>query len=85
MMKTETEYKQELMNWVLKVSTKVKPEELTSSTPLIETRIISSMQVMELILFLEKLKGSRLNLKNMKPGAFKDIDSIYAAFLKATP
>ncbi len=82
-MKTETEYKQELLNWVLKVSTKVRPEDLTVTTPLIETRIISSMQVMELILFLEKLKGSRLNMKNMKPGSFKDIESIYNSFLKA--
>ncbi|MES2525926.1 MAG: hypothetical protein V4598_02520 [Bdellovibrionota bacterium] len=81
-MKTEAEYKQELLNWVLKVSTKVKPEELTVTTPLIETRIISSMQVMELILFLEKLKGSRLNMKAMKPGAFTNIDTIYTTFLK---
>lgn len=81
-MKTETEYKQELLNWVLKVSTKVKAEELTVTTPLIETRIITSMQVMELILFLEKLKGSRLNMKNMKPGAFTNIETIYNAFLK---
>ncbi len=82
-MKTEQEYKDEIIKWVLKVSTKVKPEDLTSTTPLIETRIITSMQVMELILFLEKLKGSRLNMKNMKPGAFTNIDSIYNTFLKA--
>lgn len=82
-MKTETEYKEELLKWVLKVSTKVRPEELTVSTPLIETRIISSMQVMELILFLEKLKGSRLNMKAMKPGAFTNIESIYNTFLKS--
>jgi acyl carrier protein len=82
-MKTEQEYKEEILKWVLKVSTKVKPEELTVTTPLIETRIISSMQVMELILFLERLKGSRLNMKNMKPGAFNNIETIYNAFLKA--
>lgn len=81
-MKTETELKQEIMNWVLKVSTKVKPDELTLTTPLIETRIITSMQVMELILFLEKLKGSRLNMKAMKPGAFTNIETIYDTFLK---
>lgn len=83
-MKTEAEYKEELLKWVLKVSIKVKPEELTVTTPLIETRIISSMQVMELILFLEKLKGSRLNMKSMKPGAFTNIDSIYNTFLKTS-
>lgn len=82
-MKSEAEYKEELLKWVLKVSTKVKPDELTVTTPLIETRIISSMQVMELILFLEKLKGSRLNMKAVKPGAFTNIETIYNAFLKA--
>jgi acyl carrier protein len=82
-MRSEEELKQELKNWVLLKSTKVKAEELSTSTPLIDTRIISSMQVMELILFLEKLKGSRLNMKNIKPGVFQDIDSIYNTFLKA--
>jgi acyl carrier protein len=81
-MKTEEQYKNELREWVLKNSTKVTAEELTSATPLIETRIITSMQVMELILFLEKIKGSRLVIKNIKPGAFKNIDSIYDAFLR---
>jgi acyl carrier protein len=83
-MKTEEEFKTELKNWVLQKSTKVTAEELTYSTPLIDTRIISSMQVMELILFLEKLKGSRLNMKNIKPGVFQDINSIYNSFLKVS-
>jgi acyl carrier protein len=81
-MKTEEEFKIELKNWVLQKSTKVTSDDLTYSTPLIDTRIISSMQVMELILFLEKLKGSRLNMKNIKPGVFQDINSIYNSFLK---
>jgi acyl carrier protein len=83
-MKTEEEFKIELKNWVLQKSTKITAQDLTYSTPLIDTRIISSMQVMELILFLEKLKGSRLNMKNIKPGVFQDIDSIYNSFLKVS-
>jgi acyl carrier protein len=83
-MKTEQELKLELKNWVLQKSTKVTAEDLTYETPLIDTRIITSMQVMELILFLEKLKGSRLNMKNIKPGVFQDINSIYASFLKVS-
>lgn len=81
-MRTETELKEELMKWVLTKSTKITAADLTDSTPLIETRIISSMQVMELILFLEKLKGGKLNMKNIKPGVFQDINSIYNTFLR---
>lgn len=83
-MSSEENLKNELRNWVLKVSTKVTPEELNFDTLLIDTRIISSMQVMELILHLEKLKGSRLNMKNIKPGVFKNINSIYDTFLKVS-
>jgi acyl carrier protein len=78
-MKSENEIKQELRTWILKVG-KVTPEGLTNETPLIEKRIIKSLQIMELILLIEKLKGSRFDLKAIKPGAFNTIDSIYRSF-----
>ncbi|MGZ6434487.1 MAG: hypothetical protein ACXWRE_14215, partial [Pseudobdellovibrionaceae bacterium] len=51
-----------------------------SSAALLESRILSSLHVMELILEVEKIKGTKFNLKNIKPGAFNSIDNIYNSF-----
>jgi hypothetical protein len=79
-MKTEQEVKESLRQWVLKKSKKVTDADLRTTTPLLESRIISSLHVMELILEIEKIKGSKFNLKTLKPGAFHSIDSIYSTF-----
>lgn len=81
-MKTEAEVKSALKAWVLKKA-KISEGDLNEATPLLETRLISSLQVMELILEIEKIKGGRINIKSMKPGAFASIHNIYEAFFKA--
>ncbi len=79
-MKTEQEIKEVLRQWVLTKSKKVTDSELKFDTHLLETRILSSLHVMELILEVEKMKGTRFNLKNIKPGVFNSIDTIYSSF-----
>lgn len=81
-MKSEDEIKAELRAWVTAKAKKAPEGGLTDETPLIETRVISSMQVMELILFVEKLKGSRVNVKNLRPGTFRNVNSIYDSFFR---
>lgn len=79
---SEDQIKSELRGWIATNAKKQVEGGLTNETPIIETRVISSMQIMELILFVEKLKGSRVSVKSLKPGAFKNVDSIYNAFFK---
>ncbi|MFL5815616.1 MAG: hypothetical protein ACJ763_18745 [Bdellovibrionia bacterium] len=79
-MKTESEIKTEIREWVLKTNKKITAAELTDDMHLIEKRIISSLHIMELILLIEKIKASRFDLKAIKPGAFNSIDSIYKSF-----
>lgn len=82
-MSKEQEIKETLRQWVLKKSKKISDSELTFQTMLLESRVISSLHVMELILEIERIKGSKFNLKSLKPGAFNSIDSIYATFFGA--
>ena len=82
-MKTEVEIRQSLRDWIIKKNGKIKPEELNDQTPVIEQRIISSLQVMDLILFLEQLSGNPIEVDDLKPGVFRDIDSIYRNFFNA--
>jgi acyl carrier protein len=79
-MKTEAEIKQALREWIAKASGKIDAQSLSDETPIIERRIISSLQVMDLILFLERLSNRSVEIDLLKPGVFRDIDSIYSAF-----
>jgi len=81
-MRTEEEIRQSLRDWIIKTSGKILPEELTDETPIIERRIISSLQVMDLILFLERLSNKAIEVDDLKPGVFQNIDSIYKNFFE---
>ena len=81
-MKTEAQVRQELRAWVLKTSGKVKPEELTDETAIIEQRIISSLQIMDLILYLEQATGHPVDVEQLKPGVFRSISVIYRNFFE---
>ena len=81
-MKAEAEIRHALREWVIKTSGKIKPEELTSETPIIEQRIISSLQIMDLILFLEQQTDHSIDVTQLKPGVFRNIDVIYRNFFR---
>jgi len=55
------------------------------STPLISSRLITSLQVTELLLFIEEIRAEPLDIGLLKPGVFRDIDSIYATFFAISP
>ncbi|MFQ5930811.1 MAG: hypothetical protein ACE5MM_00235 [Nitrospiraceae bacterium] len=84
-MKAEAEIRRALREWVLKTSTKITPDELTEETPIIEQGIISSLQVIDLILFLEQLSGRSIDVAQLKPGAFRNIDVIYRNYFHGGP
>ena len=79
-MSTETEFKQALKEWVAKTSGKVRAEELGDETPIIEQRIITSLQTLDLILFLEQLTGNAIDVEKLKVGVFRTINAIYESF-----
>jgi acyl carrier protein len=72
--------KDALRERIARLSGKVSASAIADDTPILERRIITSLQVMDLILELESLIGSPIDAERLKPGAFKDVASIYAAF-----
>ena len=79
-MKTEAEIRQSLREWIVKTSGKIRADELNDDTPIIERRIISSLQLTDLILMLEELSDNAIDAEMLKPGAFRDINAIYRNF-----
>lgn len=84
-MKTEAEIRQALRDWVVRTNGKIKAEELSDETPIIEQRIISSLQITDLILFIEKLTGQSIDVEKLKVGVFRNINAIYRNFFAETP
>ena len=78
--KPEPELRAELRAWILKKSPKVKPEDLKDDTPLIAGGVLKSLQVMELILWIERAAQVSIDVESLKPGTFRSIDAIAAMF-----
>ena len=73
--------RQRLHEWVV-AGGRISSGELKDDTPLLEQRVITSLQVMDLILFIESLTGRAVDAARLVPGAFRDIDSIARNFVE---
>ncbi len=83
-MNTEAEFKESLRQFVIAKNGKIKPEDLFDDTAIIELRIITSLQLMDLILHLEKITGEAIDIEQLKPGVFASINSIYKNFCETS-
>jgi acyl carrier protein len=77
---TETEVRARLASWIAGKSGQVSAEEISGDTPILERRLLTSLQIVDLILAIEELSGRRIEVSKLKPGVFRDIDTIYRAF-----
>jgi acyl carrier protein len=56
---------------------------LADDTPLLDNRVISSFDLLELILHLEQARGAPITRDHLRPGSFRDVNTIARAFLEA--
>lgn len=83
-MKTEAQIREALRDWIVKTNGKIEHGRLNDQTPIIEQRIISSFQVMDLIFFIEKLSNKSIEVEKLKAGVFRNVDAIYDAFFRTS-
>ena len=77
---SETQIREQLRTWIVKRA-KDKPSELRDDTPILESGILSSLDVVELILFVEQLRGGEeIAVDDLSPEAIRDVDAIYRSF-----
>lgn len=77
----EAAIKDAIRKWVA-THAKAPCPEILDSTRLIEERLITSLQILDLVLFLEELRCAPLDASRLKPGAFADISEIYKTFFE---
>lgn len=64
----------------------VKPgidlDALGDETPLLASRVITSFDLLELILHLEQTRGAPISRDELSPGSFRDVATIARVFLR---
>lgn len=75
----------ELRSFVLdKAKAPLRPEDLTDQTPLLTDGWLRSVHLPELLLLIERLRGAPIDVEDLKPGDFRDIDTLVTRFGAAT-
>lgn len=81
----QTALRQALRQWVLARAGTPNAEAVQDRTPLIGSGLITSLQVLDLVLFIEELRGAPIEVRMLRPDAFRDIDAICATFFGPAP
>ena len=79
-MNTEKHVRDALRQWIANTSGKASAGDLTDDTPLFRGGILKSVQISDLILYIEELAECAVDVEQIKPGVFRDIDTIYRNF-----
>ncbi|MBN8613372.1 MAG: acyl carrier protein [Deltaproteobacteria bacterium] len=56
---------------------------IAGDTPLLEKGILSSLDIVELVLFIESLKGEEVDPDAIEPDTFKNLDAMMRGFFGA--
>ena len=81
----EAVVKRSLRRFVAETCGRLRPEEVADDTPILERRLITSLQVLDLILHIEELSGRTIDAGRLKPGVFRDVNTIFTHFFEVRP
>jgi acyl carrier protein len=76
----ELEVREKLRGWMAKHSKKPLPSQFDDRTPVLELGILSSLDIVEFVLYIESLRGADIDPDGIEASAFSSIDTVYSAF-----
>jgi hypothetical protein len=79
-MRSEQDIRATLRSWVRNKARDLDGVALTDTTPLFEDRHLRSLHLPELLLLLERLRGEPIDVETLRPGDFRDIDTLVHRF-----
>ena len=79
-MNNEEHIRASLRKWIVDAADTASLEKVGDDTPLFRSGVLKSVQVTDLILYIEELSERSVNVEQIKPGVFRDIDTIYRHF-----
>lgn len=76
----ETDVRQKIRLWVVNRA-KEKPKAFADDTPILESGLLTSLDVVELVLFLEQLRdGEEIPADQLDHTSIRDVNTIYSKF-----
>lgn len=76
----ESEVRSKLRDWILKHAKTPPGPDFSDQTPLLEEGILSSLDIVEFVLFIESLRGEDVDVEDIEPEVFTSIDTLHEAF-----
>jgi acyl carrier protein len=74
------EVRARLRGWIAKHARKPLTPNFDDQTPVLELGILSSLDIVEFVLFIESLRGNELDPDNIQPEAFTNVSTLCSAF-----
>jgi len=71
-----------LKQWIVDHA-KAPALDLGDDTPILETGILSSLDIVELVLFIESLRGDEVDPDAIEPETFRTVDAMMKGFFGA--
>ena len=76
----EVEIRQKIRNWIVNRA-KEKPKSFADDTPILASGALTSLDVVELVLFLEQLRdGEEIPVEHLEASSIRDVNAIYERF-----
>ncbi|WP_394824903.1 hypothetical protein [Pendulispora albinea] len=79
--RTRAETIELLRRWI-RAAHPTPPEEFADDVDLIESRLLSSLQLVEFLLYIEELSGRPVLSEDLRPDQMRTLARIYASFFQ---
>ncbi len=76
----ESQIRKSLRRWIVEHSKAQLRGDLTDDTPILEQGILSSLDIVEFVLYIESLRGEEVDTDAIEPEAFTSVDTLWKGF-----
>ena len=78
----EAEIRQQLRSWILDRASAPADRLKSDELPILDEGLLSSLDIVEFILFIESLRGEEVDIEAIEPEVFTNINALYEAFFE---
>jgi len=71
---------EELRSWILERASAPADRLTSDEMPILDEGLLSSLDIVEFILFIESLRGEEVDIENIEPEVFTNLRTLYEAF-----
>ncbi len=76
----EDEIHEELRGWILDRARAAEERLSSDELPILEEGLLSSLDIVEFILFIESLRGEEVDIESIEPEVFTNVNTLYEGF-----